>query len=76
MNFTVKPTVSGRFRVHFVLMDDGRDESQRAGQEVQGAKSQEHIFIVEADAENTPPTYVAVQNITIAQLPVICRNTC
>ena len=70
MNFTLKEGVSGRFRVHLVLVDNGRNESLDNDINDRGATSLEHIFVVQADAENLPPKFSAVQNVTLVQIQV------
>jgi hypothetical protein len=70
LNFTLKEGVSGRFLVRLVLIDNGRDESIDHNTNGKGAVSEERIIAIQADAENLPPTFSAVQNITLMQSQV------
>jgi hypothetical protein len=76
LNFTIKKGVSGLFRVHIVLRDDGRDElpshisSQSLSDSLsisQFGRSEEKILVVQVDAENQPPTFITDGKLEVLQ---------
>jgi hypothetical protein len=79
LNFTFKKGVSGLFRVHIVLRDDGRDEvpPQISSESPldpssisQFGRSEEQILIVQVDAENEPPTFATDGKLEVLQAQV------
>ncbi len=83
LNFTLRKGVSGLFRVHIVLRDNGRDElpPQTSSQLVldpssisQSGISGEKILVMQVDAENQPPTFITDRKLEVLQAQVCLRR--
>jgi hypothetical protein len=83
LNFTLRKGVSGLFRIHLVLRDDGRDELPPIGPpslsnpitNLQSGRSEERILAIQVDAENRPPTFATDGKLEVVQAQV-CSSRC